>query len=180
MIKHLRFSQNCNLINIQCNLKWLVMEIHQSAIYTIQITRGIVIYLCFLRGSNLDILPKVGEWAGKVVKWWWFNLCSCHGPHYYIESKVLSGMIYHSIEYRVIPSAFNTQERIQNCKRLVMMHIWKRKLVGTDCGILQHFFLFRLQSLFTNTKFWISELTDPLSGPILCLSTIIEHEGIIW
>lgn len=123
MIKHLRFSQNCNLINIQCNLKWLVMEIHQSAIYTIQITRGIVIYLCFLRGSNLDILPKVGEWAGKVVKWWWFNLCSCHGPHYYIESKVLSGMIYHSIEYRVIPSAFNTQERIQNCKRLVMMHI---------------------------------------------------------
>ena len=99
------------------------MEIHQSAIYTIQITRGIVIYLCFLRGSNLDILPKVGEWAGKVVKWWRFNLCSCHGPHYYIESKVLSGMIYHSIEYWVIPSAFNTQERIQNCKRLVMMHI---------------------------------------------------------
>lgn len=25
----------------------------------VEITRGIVIYLCFLRGSNLDILPKV-------------------------------------------------------------------------------------------------------------------------
>ena len=71
---------------------------------------------------------------GYFTKSWWVSRKSCKmmmvqfmfmswSSLLYIESKVLSGMIYHSIEYRVIPSAFNTQERIQNCKRLVMMHI---------------------------------------------------------
>ena len=27
----------------------------------LQISRGIVIYLCFLKGSNLDLVPKVGK-----------------------------------------------------------------------------------------------------------------------
>ena len=28
-----------------------------------QIARGIVIYLCFLKGSNLDLVPKVGKFC---------------------------------------------------------------------------------------------------------------------
>lgn len=37
-----------------------------STLFTTQIARGIVIYLCFLKDSNLDLVPKVGRFASDI------------------------------------------------------------------------------------------------------------------
>ena len=38
-----------------------------SILFISQISRGIVIYLCFLKGSNLDLVPKVGRFASVMI-----------------------------------------------------------------------------------------------------------------
>ena len=32
-----------------------------------QIARGIVVYVCFLKGSNLDLIPKVGRFTSVNI-----------------------------------------------------------------------------------------------------------------
>lgn len=41
-------------------------DIIRPTLCTFQISRGIIIYLCFLKGTTLDLVPKVGKFELDV------------------------------------------------------------------------------------------------------------------
>ena len=82
------FDSNISYVDFTHTITpWIVLHSIQLLFITntlftsLQISRGIVIYLCFLKGSNLDLVPKVGRFASAMLS------CQCSLLHFFKELK---------------------------------------------------------------------------------------------